>query len=465
MHRSLTWLALPAALLAIGALALGAAPAPATPQPTAAPAPARHAPTTLAPGTSCITAGCHKDLVSRPTVHPPAAQKNGCGMCHEQQGDKHAFKPTATGADLCTICHQDIEKGKNVHGALKLGPQACTVCHDPHSAASDQLLKATPVSTLCLQCHSEMGKGKRMHVLADMGSCTSCHQPHASDNDKLLRAKQPALCMTCHGNLKSSMQKAASVHGPAAVNCTACHNPHLALAGKGLKAGPPDLCVSCHTDFKPTLATMQKEHPEPLKQGSCLHCHDPHDAPQKELLKDTSEALCLACHKADVKKPDGTAVPGLGPQLSGDVHLHGPLAAHDCAACHNPHGNTQTSFLRGPYPTGLYADWTPDTYGFCFTCHDESLVTAKKTKTATEFRNGDENLHYVHVDRARKSRTCRICHQPHASTNEHLLRTSVPFGSWELPIGWKAAPDGGSCAPGCHLPKTYSRGPAAGAGG
>ncbi len=458
MHRSLTCLALPVALLALGALALRAGAA-------TAPAPARQAPQTLAPGTSCTTADCHKDLVSRATVHAPAAQKDGCGMCHEQQGDKHAFKMPISGAELCTTCHADVEKGKTVHAALKLGAQACSVCHDPHSSAADHLLKAAPVSSLCLQCHSEMGKGTRLHELADMGGCTACHQPHASDNADLLRSQQPALCLTCHGGIKSNMQKAASVHGPVGISCAACHNPHLALSGKGLKTGAPDLCLGCHTRFKPTVDLMQQEHPAPLKERSCLHCHAPHTAAQKELLKDTSEALCLACHRQDVKEPDDGTLPGLGPQLADGAHPHGPLANHDCAACHDPHANTQTRFLRGAYPQGLYADWTPDAYSFCFTCHEETLVTASKTKTATRFRNGDENLHYVHVDRERKGRTCRICHEPHASTNEHLLRTSVPFGSWELPIGFKATPDGGSCAPGCHLPKTYSRGPAAGAGG
>jgi predicted CXXCH cytochrome family protein len=456
MRRSLTWLALPAALFLITALAV---------RMQAAPAAARQAPETVPPGTSCTSEGCHQDLVSRPTVHAPAAQKNGCGVCHQQTGDKHAFTMPISGADLCTTCHPNVENDKTVHGALKLGAQACTACHDPHSSANEHLLKAAPVSTLCLQCHSEMGQGTRLHELADMGGCTVCHEPHAADDAKLLKAPQPELCATCHGAVVGDLKKAASVHGPAAVSCTACHNPHLALSGKGLKSSAPDLCISCHTDFKPALETMQKVHPEPLQKDSCLLCHSPHSAPQKHLLKDTSEALCLGCHKDELKLPAGGTLPGLGPQLADGAHAHGPLTAHDCAACHDPHGNAQARFLRGPYPAGIYADWTPDAYGFCFTCHDESLVTAAKTTTATQFRNGDVNLHYVHVDRARKGRSCRICHEPHASKNEHLLRTSLPFGQWELPIGFKATPDGGSCAPGCHLPKTYSRGPAPGAGG
>jgi len=33
----------------------------------------------------------------------------------------------------------------------------------------------------------------------------------------------------------------------------------------------------------------------------------------------------------------------------------------------------------------------------------------------------------------------------------------VPFGAWDMPINFEVQPDGGSCAPGCHDPRSYNR--------
>ena len=52
----------------------------------------------------------------------------------------------------------------------------------------------------------------------------------------------------------------------------------------------------------------------------------------------------------------------------------------------------------------------------------------------TSFRDGDVNLHYLHVNKAKRGRTCRACHSTHASKHNVIIRDSVPFGRWELPI-------------------------------
>jgi hypothetical protein len=63
------------------------------------------------------------------------------------------------------------------------------------------------------------------------------------------------------------------------------------------------------------------------------------------------------------------------------------------------------------------------------------------------------------VNRERKGRTCRACHETHASNKAKHIRDSVPFGpgGWELPIGYEKTATGGSCAPGCHSAYTYDR--------
>jgi predicted CXXCH cytochrome family protein len=89
-------------------------------------------------------------------------------------------------------------------------------------------------------------------------------------------------------------------------------------------------------------------------------------------------------------------------------------------------------------------------------------VVAPSAKGLTNFRNGDKNLHFVHVNQA-KGRTCRACHEVHASKRPFHIREAVPFGDsgWELEINYQRSQDGGSCSPGCHKTRAYSRSEAA----
>ena len=96
-------------------------------------------------------------------------------------------------------------------------------------------------------------------------------------------------------------------------------------------------------------------------------------------------------------------------------------------------------------------------YALCFECHEAAAFTDEETDSTTAFRNGQRNLHYLHVNRAVKGRTCRACHDPHASKNEKHIVESVPFGKWRIPIKFESTSTGGSCQPGCHRPERYDR--------
>jgi hypothetical protein len=113
--------------------------------------------------------------------------------------------------------------------------------------------------------------------------------------------------------------------------------------------------------------------------------------------------------------------------------------------------------LDKEYPSLFYAPFDKKNYDLCFNCHPDTLVLDEKTKTLTDFRNGDSNLHYLHVNKDRRGRTCRACHQTHGSNQPKHIRESVPYGAWELPIGFDKTETGGTCTPGCHVRKDYDR--------
>ena len=81
------------------------------------------------------------------------------------------------------------------------------------------------------------------------------------------------------------------------------------------------------------------------------------------------------------------------------------------------------------------------------------------TGFSQQTEDGLLNLHYLHVNKQDKGRTCRACHEVHASKRPAHIRESVPFGknNWPLEINFTQHKDGGSCAPGCHKAQEYHR--------
>jgi len=98
-----------------------------------------------------------------------------------------------------------------------------------------------------------------------------------------------------------------------------------------------------------------------------------------------------------------------------------------------------------------------ENYGLCFSCHEKTIALNPETTTLTNFRNGSRNLHYLHINKPDKGRTCRACHETHASNSPKHIRNSVPFGAWDLPLNFQKTENGGSCLPGCHKLKKYDR--------
>ena len=117
---------------------------------------------------------------------------------------------------------------------------------------------------------------------------------------------------------------------------------------------------------------------------------------------------------------------------------------------------TNPFLLSKPFPSGSYAPAVKENFAMCFNCHKSELMEKPVTTTATGFRNGDKNLHAVHIN-GEKGRSCVICHNPHGATNDHLINDKTTFGNWEMPIRFKPLENGGSCQPGCHAERKYER--------
>jgi predicted CXXCH cytochrome family protein len=423
-----------------------------------------------AQGASCVTTQCHAGISELKQPHAPV--KDGdCASCHTQRQKEHPVKGTksfelaAKGAALCNQCHDPKGKKKVVHAPVKEGD--CTSCHKPHGAAGRFLLDTGEDRTdLCLGCHDAAPfKVKYMHGPAAVGSCNECHDPHEAAEKALLKAPVRNLCLKCHADFAKTLQDAVVVHKPVKDGpCTSCHNPHGSQVAFFIKKKMPELCIECHPAIGKRLGGVKVPHKPVMQEGGCVSCHSAHFSKAKGMLSADEMTVCLSCHGKDgLGKP---ALRNIKKDLEGKKYLHGPIQKGTCKACHDPHGSDFFRMLPGGYPATLYAPYTDGAYGACLKCHEKNLLRFPDTTIYTKFRNGSRNLHFVHVNNAQKGRTCRVCHEAHASDGEKLIRKEGPgFGQWKIPINFKIDGTGGSCAPGCHRAFRYDRDKAVSYGG
>ena len=387
---------------------------------------------------------CHRKFLQGKYVHPPAEQS--CLNCHESVGPHPLSRKGMKGwkfvqdpPALCAMCHTPFGKKPYVHSPVKSG--MCTACHTPHASDEAKLL-VKPVKELCLTCHPDKVNFPNLHAPTAAGDCTSCHVPHESDHPSLLVKDVNDLCFTCHAEMQDVMKK-KGLH-PALVNgCTSCHNPHGAQHRKLLPAEGDELCFQCHAQIGEIVKNSRVAH-APLKtEKACASCHSPHATDNARLLVKDGKELCLGCHQKVLKK--------------NMTVMHGPIRDGVCTPCHEPHGSQNEKLLIKPYTTEPYVPYTEQAFALCFSCHSRDMLADPKTSSATGFRDGEKNLHYVHVNRKSKSRNCSFCHEVHGGPQQKLIAESVIFGRWSLPLAFIKTETGGSCTPGCHKTYNYDR--------
>jgi len=409
---------------------------------------------------SCLANNCHDGLMDKTVGHYPA-KTNRCSACHQQTGGSHpgggGFTTTHEGAALCRQCHPRFGGKKNTHAPVASGD--CLACHDPHSAPNRFLL---PVGmerqeSLCMKCHDRgIMEQKRLHGPVGLGTCTYCHDPHESDQAPLLKDTPQRLCESCHNAIAQGIKESPYVHSVVtAKGCTSCHDPHGSRYENLLQLEGERFCFSCHEDIQDKYEKSRSTHGAMYLDAQCATCHFPHFSKEPYLLNRREYDLCLNCHSED--NPVRSKAPKNIKRELLKGYIHQPVADGDCSLCHDPHGSKFAKLLVGPYPGSFYAPYTPEKYGLCFNCHDEELLTEAETE-ATGFRNGRRNLHYVHVAKERKGRTCQACHQAHASDGPKLInQLGATFGAWTMSIEFATTVNGGSCTPGCHRAMEYDR--------
>lgn len=395
---------------------------------------------------SCVTQNCHTLMKTDMGIHLHSPfGKEECAECHKAKLYPNKFGLELDQSVACVRCHRNIEEeikgSKFVHGPIKGGD--CISCHDPHGSEHSFLLKQK-YDELCSSCHKtkKLFSGEFVHKPVKDGNCGLCHDPHASDYRSRLTDIGANLCLLCHEDMMAGMTL-EYVHTPLLKEgCTGCHDPHNGDNKLRLETSKDQLCFKCHKGQKEIMNHYSNIH-EPAAEGKCLSCHSPHYSKHEELLLENLDMVCYKCHTA-VSKWKSKRYP------------HGPVKQGNCSACHDPHGSDNSFILRLSFPYKFYTSYEKGKYDLCFLCHKETIVTSEKTNTATNFRNGEVNLHWLHVNQ-KKGRSCRACHDVHASDQEGRIREEFPFGNATIPMYYFKTENGGRCIPGCHRERRYDR--------
>jgi predicted CXXCH cytochrome family protein len=289
------------------------------------------------------------------------------------------------------------------------------------------------------------------------GDCAICHLSSDPKNPGPTKRAGNALCYVCHEEFQEIMARAVK-HPPSVVACTNCHNAHNSLEKKLLHEEQTAQCFDCHKDIRGIVETAKVKHGALTEKRKCANCHNPHGANIEKLLTALPFDQCVNCHSTDTMKDwNGVVLTNYKTLLEENKVWHKPVVQKDCSACHKTHGGVNFRLLVNAYPPQFYAPYDLKNYALCYGCHNDKVVSVEQTTKLTNFRDGAKNLHFVHVAKTERGRTCRACHDVHAAKQQFRIREGVPYGreGWILKINFTKTPTGGTCAKTCHETRTY----------
>ncbi|MGO8672209.1 MAG: cytochrome c3 family protein [Capsulimonadaceae bacterium] len=309
--------------------------------------------------------------------------------------------PSATyvGVDACKTCHPDVYQpwSASPHGqiaetkGLPDSLKGCESCHGPGSA------------------HTSLGSANKLPI------------PSSDDPANVIK-----ICGACHLQQSTSQAPASwqnipqadylhSQHGRNGMSCLSCHTGHPNGNTAALIKPAPDLCLDCHGSVLESSPGKKAAYTHmPVASGLCLKCHDAHGGSNSSMVVDNIGAVCKTCHDTSDKSFSA-------------AHYGQPAENSDCSECHDPHSHDKDKALM---PANQHM---PFQSRLCETCHTKPTTPGAeigfiKPETELCFSCHPASTMMPDGDTAHppvQAGMCVTCHNPHASTQNNLLRGRV----------------------------------------
>lgn len=266
----------------------------------------------------------------------------------------------------------------------------------------------------CAECHSDKtaqfalgphGRLKDFELRGAGGRCESCHgagsrHVEAGGDAKLINTYRAADAMA------------------SSRSCLACHSDNTAMEWKGSEHQMAGVsCSNCHTIHQARRITTPLA--RPLAGANPLPIAKAAAPPPRASLKKAEPELCYDCHRE--KRA----------QMNYSSHHPVREGRMTCSSCHNTHGGPSGHLLRN----------AESERAFCVNCHPS--------------KQGPFVFEHAAVEEG-----CNVCHQPHGTVADNLLKQNEPFlclqcheahfhigregvtSAVNLPIGGSANPSG-----------------------
>ena len=231
-----------------------------------------------------------------------------------------------------------------------------------------------------------------MHSGTDINSCEQCHEGHNSGHDNLLKDEVSDLCVKCHKNLGTKLERKKKHTILEEEDCIVCHIPHYKKGTSHLESQQPDLCFNCHSEIEEKLE-LEYVHAVVI-DDDCTTCHDPHAG----VLNDPESEVCSGCH--DIEDDEFT-----------DKHAN--IIPAKCSTCHDPHGSENEYIIMTNYHP-------PFEEGDCESCHEDGQSFNELRDNELCLNCHDPEPVNQHSEDSLSENKCVDCHSPHASNDKYL---------------------------------------------
>jgi len=382
-------------------------------------------------GTTCTTVYCHSSGQATPTYRTVAnwntpGSTYGCNGCHGLSTSTGAPDYASGGAASATA---------NSHQAHVKSTASCYLCHTSTVTTTGfTLISSTNTTHINRQREVTFPTtvvGTNASYGAKICSNIYCHSngqvaPASFTGPNSVQWGGTAPCGSCHKAIPTYKQHSThsyAVYGPKSA-CAACHPAETASSHadgvKNLIAGDPGTCSTCH----PSGINVSSSWVTGAPRLSCESCHTGTPsvingiaAPIKSMTDVTNlhrTVGCTICHdntSAHISTSLGTYRRLKGPVnntctschsynsiivgaafriMSSHFTSQGGPANSECTSCHDPHGTSNTNFIRTKIKFGTLSatiNYQDSSNFFINTTNNRGLCQVCHTLT-NHFRNG-----------------------------------------------------------------------------